>query len=152
MRKCMADERMSRKYSAATYSANLSITWKKDKRQTNPQQRFAYRNCKRKPIGGIEHMLRKTGRKTDLMEKAGTLDNSCINSDRLATTDHILCSIQDRRFIKNVETNMLVAFPSDHYPMFANMKVNIHKKRPEREQGKVKYELPNASYWKSLSR
>ena len=40
---------------------------------------------------------------------------------------------------------MLVAFQSDHYPMLADMKIKFHEKLPEKEQGNIKYELPNAS-------
>ena len=42
------------------FGKSIEYVEKKEKIQTNPQQRLADRNCKGKPIGGIEHLLRTT--------------------------------------------------------------------------------------------
>jgi hypothetical protein len=73
----------------------------------------------------------------------GTKDLTQVDTDHLATTDHILCPRRQRHMIKNVETNIERAFPSDHYPMLADIKAKVIKNRKRECNGKSKFEQPS---------
>ena len=73
----------------------------------------------------------------------GTKDLKQINPDRFATTDHILCHSWQRHMVLNVETDTKNAFPSDHFPMIATIKIKVVRNRSKDNTSRIKFNPPN---------
>ena len=100
----------------------------------------------------INTWFEKSNEKLISWKRPGTLDTTIISTERFATLDHIMCNKRDRRYIKNVESNIEVAFPSDHFPMYADMKVKVRRQEQQLVNLAVKYETPNDDEQKTVQR
>ena len=89
----------------------------------------------------LNTLFQKADRKLTTFRIPGTKDLSEVNADKFATTDHIICRRKHKDMVRNVEANTTVAFPSDHFPLLAEIKIKINKAKPQYKGGKI-YENP----------
>ena len=85
--------------------------------------------------------FQKTDEKLITHKRPGVIDDAIINTDKYAAIDHILCMRKHKWMVKNVEANSEYAFPSDHYPVIAKIKIKVLKNK-KTEDNRVKFESP----------